>query len=109
VVGLSSFKGWQEAVVDVDGMVCMPCTEILTEDLHVPEQQDQLCSLCWLQHCIVMIKHHKQERCFCSGHESTHQLVNDLGMPFLQVQLAKQHSQNSCACESLKVVNIPSK
>jgi len=50
VIGLSSFKGWQEAVVDVNRMVCMPCTEILTEDLHIPEQPDQFCSLCWVKH-----------------------------------------------------------
>ena len=37
VVGLSALKGRQKAVVNVDCVVCMPCTEILAEDLHVPE------------------------------------------------------------------------
>jgi len=40
VVGLGSLKGWQEAVVDVDGVPPVALTEAFTEDLHVPAQAD---------------------------------------------------------------------
>ncbi len=39
---LLTFKGRQEGVVDVDGMLGMPRAEVLTEDLHVPCQHEQV-------------------------------------------------------------------
>lgn len=36
VVGLGTLKGWQEAVVDVDGVAPVALAEAFTEDLHVP-------------------------------------------------------------------------
>lgn len=37
-----TFKGGQEGVVDVDGMLGVPRAEVLAEDLHVPRQHKQV-------------------------------------------------------------------
>ena len=42
VIWLSALKGGQEAVVNVDGVLSMPFTKVLAEDLHVPAQQPGL-------------------------------------------------------------------
>lgn len=36
VIGLSPFEGWQKAMMYVDCVISMPCTEACTEYLHVP-------------------------------------------------------------------------
>lgn len=41
VVWLCPLKGWQEAVVDVDGAAPVTVAEVLTEDLHVPADAQQ--------------------------------------------------------------------
>ena len=52
VIWLRTLKGWQKAMVDVDGVLSMPFTEVLAEDLHVSAQ----CR--WqLAHCM----HYSQE------------------------------------------------
>ena len=43
VVGLSALKGRQKAVMNVDCVVCMPRTEVLAEDLHVPGVDRDTC------------------------------------------------------------------